>query len=98
MLDYENAMNPFPERKNAISLWKKYAAKDISETEELIQVARDLSSKGLKSRDAIHIACAITGEGDYFISTDKGILNKQTMVSSIKILNPIDMLKIIEPM
>ncbi len=98
MLDYENALNPFPERKNAISLWKKYAAKDISGTEELIQMARDLSSKGLKNRDAIHVACAIIGECEYFISTDKGILNKKSEVSSINILNPIDMLKIIEPM
>ena len=96
MLDYENAINPFPERKNAVSLWKKYAVRDISESSKLIQIARDLSTKGLKSRDSIHMASAIMGECEYFISTDKRIINKRDDVSLIKIMNPVEMLKIIE--
>jgi hypothetical protein len=36
------------------------------------------------------LACAIETKSDYFITTDKGILNKKNQISEISILNPVD--------
>jgi len=41
ILDYENAANPFPERKETIANWKKRAAVDTDETKILLDVARN---------------------------------------------------------
>ena len=43
---------------------------------------------GLKPKDALHIACAIKSDCEYFITTDKKLLNKT--VEGMKIVNPID--------
>jgi len=67
MLDYENAFNPFEERKTIIQKWQSKAILDIDETEQVLQNARELVSFGLKSKDALHVACAIEGKCDYFL-------------------------------
>jgi len=46
---------------------------------------------GIKEKDALHLACAIFAKSDYFITTDKKLLNKN--VGEINIINPIDFLR-----
>jgi predicted nucleic acid-binding protein len=41
----------------------------------------------IKKKDATHLACSIIAECDYFITTDKRVLNYKT--DKIKIINPI---------
>ncbi|MCL2349644.1 MAG: hypothetical protein FWC50_15445 [Planctomycetaceae bacterium] len=41
---------------------------------------------GLKQADASHLACAILSHADYFITTDKQILNKS--IPEIHVVNP----------
>ena len=41
---------------------------------------------GIKLMDACHVACAIIGGCDYFISTDKRLLKYQT--EQIRVVNP----------
>jgi predicted nucleic acid-binding protein len=43
---------------------------------------------GLRPKDAAHIACAIQAAADYFLTTDKKILNKT--VTGVQIVNPVD--------
>jgi predicted nucleic acid-binding protein len=43
---------------------------------------------GIKSNDVLHITCAILSKCEYFITCDKGLLNKD--ISEITIMNPID--------
>jgi len=45
-----------------------------------------MASLGLKQMDAAHIACAIEKRADYFITTDRKILNKQ--IEGISIASP----------
>ncbi len=59
ILDYENNKNPFVERKNQISGWKKYTSEDIQENSEIIKTANLLHKKGLRKMDSLHVACAI---------------------------------------
>ena len=39
MLDFENAANPFEERRTTISGWRQYATMDIEETPIILQHA-----------------------------------------------------------
>ena len=57
MLDFENAANPFDERRTAISGWRQYATIDVEETPLILQQANKLADAGLKAKDALHIAC-----------------------------------------
>jgi len=44
---------------------------------------------GIKSKDALHLACAIEGRAKYFITTDKKILEKMKETSRIIVINPV---------
>jgi predicted nucleic acid-binding protein len=91
VLDYENAANPFNERKHSISEWKKLSITDCNLCEEISNKAVNLLNIGLRQKDASHIACAIYAEADFFITTDKKILNKP--VQGIILINPIDFVR-----
>ena len=93
ILDYENNKNPFLERKNQISGWKKYTTEDIQENSEIIEIANLLNQKGLRKMDALHVACAIHSQCDYFLTTDDKVLNKSDIVQEIKIIDPFGFIK-----
>lgn len=95
ILDFENAANPFLERKETIKNWKKYAVADTSETENIISVADNLFEKGIKSKDALHVACAVELSCSYFITTDKAIIKKLTNFEPIKVISPVDFIGVI---
>jgi predicted nucleic acid-binding protein len=50
----------------------------------------------LRPKDALHIACAIDAGCDYFITTDDKITNKKTLIDEIEIVNPVNLINIIE--
>jgi predicted nucleic acid-binding protein len=96
ILEYENEQNPFIERKEAIKEWKNLAVIDIEENEIILKKAKELMKIGFKSKDALHIACAIEGKAEYFLTTDDKILKKGKHVKEIKIIDPIEFIKILE--
>jgi len=88
MLDYENSENPYDEKRNAIALWKNTAQDYCPSSAEILLSGQAIIKFGVKSEDALHIACAIALGCDYFITTDKGLISKN--IVGIKIINPID--------
>ena len=88
ILDYENDANPFEERRNAIAGWRRYAVVDANETEALLQEARQLARSGLKPKDALHAACALSMECDYFVTTDDDILRHGKGMPGIAVIDP----------
>jgi len=94
ILDFENAENPYEQRKDSIFNWKDVAVLDFDEDEEIILLAEEFASKGLKAKDALHIACAVKGKCRYFITTDNKLLNKH--FDQISIVNPVDFIRILE--
>jgi len=50
-----------------------------------------INRKGVRENDALHVACAIESQCEYFITTDDGLLNKD--IENIKIINPIDFVR-----
>ncbi len=93
VLDYENNKNPFRERREQILKWRSYSEKDIEEDEGIIKTASMIKLYGIKKLDSLHIACAIKGNADYFLTTDDGVLKKAALVQNIKITDPIGFIK-----
>lgn len=91
VLDYENAANPFDERKRSVSAWKKLSITDCNLCKEISDIAKVLLKIGLRQKDASHIVCAMYADADFFITTDKKILNKP--VQGINLINPIDFVR-----
>ncbi|MEW6482158.1 MAG: PIN domain protein [bacterium] len=96
IIDYENRFNPFEERRNAIDKWKHHAIIDIVETNDIINNAGSIQSLGTKSKDALHVACAIEAKCDYFLSTDNSLLKKLSDFDKIKTLNLLSFLTVLE--
>jgi hypothetical protein len=90
VLDFENSANPFTERRIEIQKWKDIADSFVSEKDEILFKTKELIAIGLKPLDALHIACAISLQCQYFLTVDKVILKKTTEYPGIKTKNPID--------
>ena len=88
MLDFENSSNPYEDRKNSAALWKDIASEYCASSDEILSLGIEIMKHGVKEKDALHIACAIVSDCDYFITTDRKLLNKP--VTKIKIFSPIN--------
>ena len=91
ILDYENEQNPYDIRRQAIYEWKLLARQHVILNDEIARFGESLLSKGVKSKDAYHIACAVYAKCDIFFTTDKRIL--KTSIPEIRISNPIDYIR-----
>jgi predicted nucleic acid-binding protein len=91
VVDFENSKNPFEERKAKVSEWKILAVERVEMSDFICERAQRLMTLGLRQKDASHVACAIFGKADYFVTTDKKILNKR--VQDIELINPIDLVR-----
>lgn len=95
ILDYENGKNPYEEKRLAIAPWKTIANSCIAEeTEDILLFAESLALKGIKSYDALHISCAVAAHCEYYLTTDKKLLN--TPIPEIRIVSPIAFLNEME--
>ena len=94
ILDFENAQNPFEQRKETIRNWREIAYIDIDENEKIIKLAEQIAVTGIKPKDSLHIACAIIGGCEYFITTDTKILNKS--IDGITLIDPIGFIRLVE--
>ena len=90
ILDYENSENPFPERKETIVSWRTFASTDTDESDSILEIAEKFHRMGIKAKDALHIACAVIQECDYFITTDRFLIKKLIKFEKIKVVNPLD--------
>jgi len=88
ILDYENSFNPFEERKVTIQKWKNKAKQDVDENEQILETANELASLGIKNKDALHIACAVESNCDYFLTTDDKVLKKLKNYDKVAVVNP----------
>ena len=90
IIDFENSENPFPERRHSISPWRELSCLNISETPQLIEKSIQFTQLNIKAKDALHLACAVEGLCDIFLTTDHGILKKSRHITDLAVMNPID--------
>jgi predicted nucleic acid-binding protein len=96
ILDLENDQNPFLEKKLAIEEWKKFSVEYVTETDEILRKANELVRIGFKPKDALHVASAIAGGAEYFVTTDDRLLKKLVSESNVIGINPVDLVAIID--
>ncbi len=88
ILGYENEQNPFDMRKSAISEWRGLARSSVALNDNIFHYAETLLVKGIKEKDALHIACAVEAKCEVFLTTDRKLLN--TRIEKIEVMSPID--------
>jgi predicted nucleic acid-binding protein len=93
---FENVTNPYIARRNAINNFFRNAKiyVDYSCAGNVEGNAKDIVKSGVKVKDALHIACAIEGQCEFFVTTDGRVL--KYISPQIKICNPIDFLRELE--
>jgi len=94
ILEYENRQNKFEDRRNAIYDWKDMAKIYCTENDKTVNYAENLKLKKIRTKDALHIACAVYTHSDYLITTDKQLFNFKS--NDIKIINPLAFLNEVE--
>lgn len=94
IIEYENFYNPFPEKRNSIVIWKKYAQINVEESGELLAIAELIKKFGISSKDCLHIASAVIAGCSYFITTDLHLISRLKNYENIKVINPVEFLLI----
>ncbi len=95
ILDYENARNPYEDKRAAILPWRYIAAETVSrENEAILALAERLQADGIKPYDALHVSCAVYAGCDYFLTTDRKL--ERLQIPQIKIRNPVTFLHELE--
>jgi predicted nucleic acid-binding protein len=75
ILEIENSQNPHDERRIAIQKWKAFSTIKIVENPEVLANTNKLLKFGIKPKDALHVASALEGKADYFLTTDDKLLS-----------------------
>ena len=96
ILEIENSQNPHDERRIAIQKWKNLSTIKIVENPKVLVNANQLLKFGIKPKDALHVASAVEGEADYFLTTDDKLLSGINRSNIIEVLNPVDYIKVLE--
>jgi predicted nucleic acid-binding protein len=60
--------------------------------------ASEFTRNGVKSKDALHVACAIEGKAEYFLTTDDKLLKKMDRTKELIVINPVNFIPILESM
>lgn len=99
MLEYENGKNRFFHKRQAITDFmnnnESYYV-GIERLKEAKEIAKQITDTGVKSADALHVACAVLAGADYFVTTDNRLLKYQR--EDIQILTPGECIRRLEVM
>jgi predicted nucleic acid-binding protein len=90
VLDLENNDNPYEERQTKIAKWKNLASVNVEINDAITAKTEAYMKIGLKQMDAAHIASAVWGGSEYFITVDKKIFNKP--IAGIIVVSPVSFL------
>ena len=94
MSDLENNNNPNIENKISIQIWENIAKIKCRSSKNILEMGKKIINYGVRPNDALHIACALETQCEYFITTDTGLINKN--IENIQIINPIDFVRKME--
>lgn len=102
ILEYENRNNPFPNRRERVDIISQMRSDTILGSEDIINTAQSIQDlTKAKSRDSLHLACALNSGCKYFITCDNGLLrtinhNKNVLINileEMQLLNPLDFIR-----
>jgi len=91
ILELENEENPFSAIREHVLSWKEIASVHVfwdAAVQEKSKYIQD--SLNIKPKDAYHLACAIKGNADLFLTTDRKFLNRIRNIEKPACLNPLE--------
>lgn len=102
ILEYENSMNPFIERRLHIQSISTLCKENIKPNNEIKIIAKIIvENSNTQDKDALHLASAIYNKCDYFITCDDKFIKTieknndklKDIIRGIRLYNPIDFLR-----
>jgi len=90
VLDYELGQSPYIDQINEIFPWSEWASEYIDMDYSIMQRGADIMQHKVKRMDALHLASALAGGCNRFLTTDMGILRRVDVLDGMLILNPVD--------
>jgi predicted nucleic acid-binding protein len=95
MNDIENRDNPYYEKRKSIGKWKDIASGKCKSSIDVLNKGKEIAKLNVAPKDALHIACAIESNCDYFITTDEKLIKKLNgkETDGLKIINPLDFVR-----
>jgi predicted nucleic acid-binding protein len=96
ILKLEVRWNPEASERERSEAYLAYCAEGVSQSEEVLKMARDLQGITLGVRDAIHLASAAIGNAQYFLTCDDRVTSKTSTIRDVlvkrgyqlEVLNP----------
>jgi predicted nucleic acid-binding protein len=76
VLEYENSRNSFVVNQQSMERYLQMASLRVLIDENIRNRAEQLEKEGIKSIDALHVACAEASQSDYFITCDRRLINR----------------------
>ena len=96
VLDLENSKNPYIKHMQAISQWRALATNHVMAGPEVLATAEPLVASGVHVFDALHVASAVVGKADLFITTDDRLLKRVRHLKDVKVFFPAEALAFLE--
>ena len=97
ILAYENGLNPNLDRRAAAILLSQKASRQIEPNEKIRERAKQFEKINIKSRDALHLACAEFAGCGYFLTCDDKFLKKGRQFGlKVKVMNPVEFVNLME--
>jgi predicted nucleic acid-binding protein len=81
------------QKRFAVLDWQNYTVVDIPKSQEIRYLAKEVQAKGIHKFDALHIACAIKANCQYFVTTDYRLQKYHD--KRIYVCDPIECLEIL---
>ena len=97
-LEFEVRKNPHSIRKAYTEDVLSHAKHFVALTEEIESLSRQFAREGLKPLDALHVACAIFAQADFFCTCDDGILKRAKAIAtgSTRVVTPPELIQEID--
>lgn len=99
ILDYENSLNPFLERKQAVEIMSFMCKESVIPSDKIAELSKTVIKKtNISPRDALHLASAEVSGCKHFLTCDDRLIKKIKLKSGeiglkIKPINPIDLIR-----
>ncbi len=94
MIDYENSLNPYNDVRQEIDMASALANDMVVPNDFIVAKAGEFETIGIRPRDAIHLACALKGEAEYFLTCDNKLIKKTSKLGiNLKIMNPLSFIE-----
>ena len=80
-----------------VEMASSLAKETITHDEFIVTTAQAFELKRIKPRDALHLACAVKGKAEYFLTCDNKLIGKASGLEvNFKIINPIKFIEYME--